>query len=390
MTKHASHKLTLRQWWLAVHLYLGLSLGLLVAMVGVTGSLLVFYVELDELLNPDLVIAESSGSRLAYQQLFDAIRQAEPQRQRGWRLEISPNPLRMLTARYYKPQETEHMGFAPLLLSVNPYTGEVVKKRFWGDFAMTWIYDLHYTLLIGASGKLLMSIFGGFLLVSLLSGVYLWWPRPGKWWGALTIKSKASSQRFIYDLHKVSGVYGLVVMLVLTFSGICLEIPEYANPIIGFFSALEEPPKPQSQLPTVTQPIISIDTAVGIAQHIYPEAELRWIETPHDAQGSFRINLRQAGEPSRRFPKTNIWVDQYSGNILQVHNPAEFTAGDTFIHWLHPLHSGEAFDMPGRLLVLLTGLSCPILFVTGLMRWQQKCCAQRSRASGHVRNRSAS
>jgi uncharacterized iron-regulated membrane protein len=88
-----------------------------------------------------------------------------------------------------------------------------------------------------------------------------------------------------------------------------------------------------------------------------------------DPQGSFRINLRQAGEPSRRFPKTNFWDDQYSGNILQVHNPIEFTAGDTFIHWLNPLHSAKHFDMPGRLLVLLTGLGYPILFITGLMRW---------------------
>jgi uncharacterized iron-regulated membrane protein len=71
-------------------------------------------------------------------------------------------------------------------------------------------------------------------------------------------------------------------------------------------------------------------------------------------------------------------------------DPIEFTAGDTFIHWLHPLHSGEAFDMPGRFLVLLTGLSCPILFITGLMRWQQKRRAERLRAPGHERNRSAS
>lgn len=362
----------LRQWWLTVHLYLGLGLGLLIAMLGITGSLLVFYVELDELLNPDLVIENSSTPRLSYQQLFDAIRQAEPQRLRGWRLEIPQNPERMLTARYYKPQETEHVGFAPLLVSVDPYTGEVVKKRFWGDFVMTWIYDLHYTLLLAHTGKIIMSIVGGLLLFSLFSGVYLWWPRSGKWGGALTIKAKASRQRCTYDLHKVSGVYGLVVMLVLTFTGICLEIPEYANPIIGFFSPLEEPPKPQSLLPAATKSIISIDQAVGIAQTVFPEAELRWIETPHDAQGSFRINLYQAGEVSRRFPKTNVWIDQYSGHILHVHNPVEFKAGDTFIHWLHPLHSGEAFEMQGRLLVLLTGLSCPLLFVTGVLRWLQK------------------
>ncbi|MCQ8105728.1 PepSY domain-containing protein [Methylomonas sp. SURF-2] len=129
--------------------------------------------------------------------------------------------------------------------------------------------------------------------------------------------------------------------------------------------------------PSATSSVISIDQAVNNARTVFPQAELRWIETPHDAHGSFRINLRQAGEPSRRFPKTNVWVDQYSGNILLAHDPVDFSAGDTFIHWLHPLHSGEAFDMPGRLLVLLTGLSCPLLFVTGLLRWLQKQTVKR-------------
>src|SRR5574343_557985 len=202
----------LRQWWLAVHLYLGLGLGLLVAMLGVTGSLLVFYLELDELLNPELVIEDSSATRLSYQQLFDAIRQAEPQRLRGWRLEIPQNSRRLLTARYYKPQETEQMGFAPLLVSVNPYTGAVVKKRFWGDFVMTWIYDLHYTLLLAHTGKVILSVVGGLLLLSLLSGVCLWWPRSANWRGAFTIKPKASRQRLVSDLHKGAGIYGLVVM----------------------------------------------------------------------------------------------------------------------------------------------------------------------------------
>jgi len=36
------------------------------------------------------------------------------------------------------------------------------------------------------------------------------------------------------------------------------------------------------------------------------------------------------------------------------------------------LHSGRAFGWTGRILVFLTGLACPILFVTGVIRWLQK------------------
>ena len=363
-----------RKLWLDVHLYVGLILGLIISVVGLTGSLLVFYVELDEMLNPELVISNPAKTPLPYETIFQSLRQTEPERQNGWRLEIPENPQRMMTARYYTPQEIEHSLFAPLLVSVNPYSGEVVKKRFWGEFAMTWIYDLHYTLLLKHTGKIVMAIVGGFLLVSLLSGVYLWLPARHKIVSALLIKRSASRERFTYDLHKVSGIYSLIVMLMLTITGIALEIPEYANPLISCFSPLQTLSKSTSNFSN--QPRISLDKAVDIAKQQFPDARLCWIETPSGNLGSYRINLRQANEPSQRFPKTNVWIDQYSGDILNINNPRNFSKGDSAISWFHPLHSGEAFSMTGRLLVFISGLCCPILFVTGVLRWLQKRCAK--------------
>ncbi len=368
-----------RNRWLAVHLYLGMSLGLWLAVIGITGSLLVFYVELDEVLNPELVIADPSAPRLSYQALVDAIQRAEPDRLRGWRLEISDNPQRMITARYYQPQETEHLGFAPLMVTVHPQTGAVLKQRFWGQYAMTWIYDLHYTLLLASTGKLIMAIVGGLLLVALISGLVLWWPQRGKWRAALSIKRNASAERLTYDVHKVAGAYGFALLLLLALTGIVLEVPEYVNPLIAKFSPLQPPAKPQSLVMHSNQARITVDQAVSVAQNLFPDAQLSWIETPHDAAGSYRINLYQAGEPSRRFPKTNVWVDQYSGRILQVNNPDDFSKGDSLITWLHPLHSGEALALPGRLLVLLAGLLGPLLFVTGVIRWLHKRRAKQLR-----------
>ena len=53
----ANRRLQWRKIWLGIHLYLGLSLGLLFVLAGLTGSLLVFYVELDEIINPKLQIS---------------------------------------------------------------------------------------------------------------------------------------------------------------------------------------------------------------------------------------------------------------------------------------------------------------------------------------------
>ncbi|MDD1622264.1 MAG: PepSY domain-containing protein [Methylococcaceae bacterium] len=371
MKQTAGKKQAARRFWLAVHLYLGLWLGLLLSVAGLTGSLLVFYIELDEWLNPELAVNQSSLDRQSYEMIFQSLLGAEPHRQHAWRLEIPEHPQRMITARYYKPEETEHQGFAPLLVSVDPYSGAVVAKRFWGQFAMTWLYDLHYTLLLDQGGKIAMAIVGLLLIVSLISGVYLWWPPLHKLRSALSFKKSASPERLNYDLHKTGGVYNLIVLAMLAVTGIALEIPEYINPAIGFFSPLHKPPKPESS-PASNGKRISLDQAVAIAQRQFPEARLCWIETPDGEKGSYRINLRQAGEPSRRFPKTNVWIDQFSGHILAIGDPKQHTTGDSIIAWLHPLHSGEAILMPGRMLVFAAGLACPLLFVTGVIRWRHK------------------
>lgn len=362
----------LRQAWLAVHLYLGLGFGLLLALIGLTGSLLVFYMEIDAWLNPELMIAPTTSKPLSYQALWDALQATEPNRSHAWRLEIPDHPQTAVTARYYKPEETAHHGFAPLLVSLNPYTAEVIHKRFWGQYLMTWLFDLHYTLLLDQTGKIVMAIVGLLLLISLLTGVYLWWPSQKQLRSAFTIKRNSSPQRYIYDVHKTSGVYSAVVVVVVTLTGIALEVPQYVNPVIDYFSSVDKVmPKPVSTV-MASSNRLTVDQAVATAQQLFPQARLCWIETPDNETGAFRINLRQAFEPSQRFPKTNVWIDQYNGQILHVSNPYQKTAGTKLITWLHPLHNGEAFGMAGRIAVFISGLVLPLLWVTGLIRWSHK------------------
>lgn len=379
ITNHARlRQVKWRKVWLGFHLYLGLSLGLIFVLAGLTGSLLVFYVELDEIINPKLQISATQAQQHAqsYESVFQAIRQAHPERNASWRLEIPRHNQAMLMARYYKPVEKTGLSFAPLIVWVNPYTSEVASSRFWGEFVMTWLFDLHYALLLDGTGKTLMGIIGFVLLIPLLSGIYLWWPAAGKLRQALSIKRRASKPRLIFDLHKTHGVYSFLILLLLLVSGVILELPTVFKPLINYLSPLYQAEAGQS-LYQAGYSRISLDKAVAIATNRYPEAVLRWIETPDGQEGSYRIMLYQQGEPSFRFPKTTVWVDQYSGTVLSTRNPRQEQSGDTFINWLHPLHNGEIAGMTGRLLVFASGFIPAILYVTGIIRWLQKRRARR-------------
>lgn len=361
-----------RSVWLDFHLYLGLSLGLIFVLAGLTGSLLVFYVEIDELLNPALQISADTAQqpRQNYEAWLQALNHAHPERTAGWRIELPRHEQAMAVARYYKPEETKHLHFAPYMVWINPYTAQVVSSRFWGQFVMTWLYDLHFTLLLDKQGKVIMGIIGGVLLILLLTGVYLWWPAAKKWRTALTFKRNSSFARLIFDVHKLNGIYGLIFLLLLVVTGVFLELPDTFNPMINQLSPLYQMPKVVSK--SEQKERITVDEAVNIALQQYPQAQLRWIETPNGSAGSYRIMLYQQGEPSRRFPKTMVWIEQYTGQVLANKDAKQDSAGDIFITWLHPLHSGEIAGLTGRWLVFISGFIPAVLYITGFIRWRQK------------------
>jgi uncharacterized iron-regulated membrane protein len=53
--------LTLRKFWLKVYLYLGLVGGVILVLLGLTGSIIVFETNLDQLLNFGLLTTEAKG-----------------------------------------------------------------------------------------------------------------------------------------------------------------------------------------------------------------------------------------------------------------------------------------------------------------------------------------
>ena len=166
----------MRATWLKIHLYLAIIAGFFFALMGLSGSLSIYREELDELLNPQLVIEEPQGIYQSLDRIMASVHAANPSRYGSWTLEMPRSRHGMITAWYEKPTETFFEMYAPLMVSVNPYTAEVVASRFWGNTATTWLLDLHTQLRLGRSGWNAVGILGLLLIVSCASGLYLWWP----------------------------------------------------------------------------------------------------------------------------------------------------------------------------------------------------------------------
>ena len=369
----------MRRYYLAAHLYIGLFFGVIFSVIGLSGSILVYYPEIDRLINPELSKGWTLSSGRSYQEVFDTLQKAFPERMGPWRIEIPRAPEQPIFARYLRPEERDPSEFAPLVVAIDPEELSVINARFWGDYFVTWIYDLHYSFLIGGFGKLIVSAVGLFFLVSVLLGIYLWMPRKTPISQRLLPRRESGFSKGIYDLHALTGLYCSVLLILASVTGIGLGSPQWIEPLVNGISERWESPVLASEIPQQSASRIGMDTAIKVALEVFPAAEVRWIQSPVAVTDVYMVRLKQPGELSDRFPKTFVWVDQFNGSVIAMRDAHAVFAGDKFFDWLHPIHNGEALGDIGRMIAFAIGFVPLSMFLTGLLWWRRKQQAKKDK-----------
>jgi uncharacterized iron-regulated membrane protein len=363
-------RLPMRLIWLKVHLWLALTAGFFFVLVGLTGSISVYSEGIDEFLNPQLVIDNPQGDWQSLDRIMTSVRNAHPKRYGSWTLEMPRSPHSMMTAWYDKPTETFFELYAPLMVSVNPYTADVVASRFWGQTVTTWLLDVHTQLLMNRFGWNTVGILGVLLGISVCSGLYLWWPGAGNIGSALKINYRAGVIKLLFDVHRVTGILIAPVLLLLALTGFMLSYPAILEMLVGSSGmAHGETGRTIASTATPNDHPTGLESAEFVARGAFPKGKLRRITTPAGNTGIYRINLRQLGEINERHPFTTVWVDRWSGQTREVRDPFRFTSGETALTWIWPLHTGEALGSKARFIWFLSGFGLCFLYVSGLLRW---------------------
>jgi len=373
-----------RRLWRTIHKYIGLFLGSVFVVVGLTGSILAFWQAIDELLNKDIMIiaAPQGASYRSLDKILAAAKLAAPPDGVPAVLTMPRHANAAVSVSYtVSTQEKQPDQYE---VFVDPYTAKATGRRFLqhGGSVLSMpfirtIVSLHASLLFGDDRRYVVGIPAMFLLVSLTAGLYLWWPRNGNWRHALTIKAGATPFRLTYDVHKTTGLYLYIVLTVLLFSGIYMIFKPQVQSLVGLFSPVREEPKDLKSIYIPGRPVLSLDAAAAIADQIFAGGKLHWIFLPQGREGVYIFGKQLDSEPNRWATYRNVTLDQYTGEILHVQDRAHFTAGERFFEWQYPLHCGEAFGNAGRAFIMLMGFVPLVLYVTGFMRWRQKRRAQK-------------
>lgn len=365
-----------------LHLYVGLWFGALFVMLGLTGTVIAWREDLDAALNPSLLVAEAAVPVPVSPTLAKAVTDrlaADPAYGRPKLLTL-PLTEREVFIAWYPLKGPGAVAGRSRQVMVDPATLAIKGERVWGEpglsrpLLMPTLFHLHHYLLAGETGKTLMGVTGMMLLITVLGGIVLWWPKA---------KAKAVAQAFRigfggswprlnYSLHRTLGILAAPVLATIAFSGWYLNLPKWVTPLVSSVLTVSPPGKPSSAPPPAGARQLDVAQAMQAAQAAYPAATVSRVSFPRKADDVFEIRLRQPGEVRKESGATRLWLDAYTGARLGARDPVTAPSGDTLLNWLYPLHTGEAFGLPGRIFISIFGLA-PLMFaITGLLIWWKR------------------
>jgi uncharacterized iron-regulated membrane protein len=373
-----------RNIFLPIHRMIGLVAGAVFVVIAFSGGLLAFREDIDEWLNAPLMRVDppAEATTRPLDEIFAAAIAAMPLDAKPERLTTPRHPRAAVAINYMV--ETDDLDTFVYQIFVDPYRAKVTGQRLLlhGEEQLSQpfvpiLMAFHWTLLLGVANAYLIGTLGIVVFVSILIGLYLWRPLNGDWRLGLKIKWGASPERIAYDAHRSVGLYVSAILLVTLLTGVAMIFKPATRAATSLFSPVRaEPDFGRSTLDGGASPI-GLDAAVAAADKALPDGRLHWILLPSGPDGVYVVGKQSDDEPNRTKTYRNVGVDQYSGRVLTVQNRGDFSAGERFLEWLFPLHSGEAFGEIGRPLMLMIGVAPLILYATGFLRWRQKRRARK-------------
>ncbi|MBK8814200.1 MAG: PepSY domain-containing protein [Methylococcaceae bacterium] len=389
-----------RRHWVRLHRYAGLYLAFFLTVSGLTGCLMAFYHELDVWLNPQLWKVNPVGQR---KDIYELIEIAELMIPHGKVVlinlaDIADEALRLSIAPKVDPATTKPYVLEVDDLFLNPYTGEKLGSRLWGNISfgretlMTLIYRLHYELALPYNiGKWLFGIAAIIWTLDCFVGFYLTLPRGRpfwkKWLPAWQIKTSSSLTRINFDLHRAGGLWLWTMLLVFAWSAVYLNLGEEVYlPTMKKIFAIQNPRTADLQevINPVENPTVDWHTAREIGAVLMLKcAKEQNFSIEHEefliydsSHGVYRYGVKSSRDVGKH-GLTTVFFNGSNGEYKALSLPTGQYAGNTITTWLIELHMASIWGLPYKIFVCVLGMVVTMLSVTGVVIWLRKRQAAR-------------
>jgi uncharacterized iron-regulated membrane protein len=345
-----------------IHRLLGLTAGLFILMLTLTGSVLVLDSQVDGWLNPGVVTVAPGAARPGAARQPADVLLASARRQ-------YPSAT-LLNMRLYagEPDRATRVELKEkgerIWVYVNPYTGAVTGTREREKAFVRRMRELHESLLWEPYGGYIMGLVGLCLLGSVLTGA--WYYRKSLL-GVFSMGVRwKKSRRIVYaDLHKYLGVVALLFMTWMGATGVFFHW-EHVERSFG-----NGPQRPKTEVtpPTIT----TVDAYLTRSQQAIPQLTPDLIAFPEapDRPLVVRGNTPESNRMLGRFTAA-VEFDALTGAQQKVFRAEEADAEYKLEHVFEELHFGRFGGPVTQILWIVMALATAVVSVTGLLIWWVK------------------
>lgn len=365
----------LRKAFGKIHLCLGLTSGLVVFIISITGCLYAFQEEISDLTQPFRFCEAKSTAYLPPSELKAIAEKA------------LPNKL-LHAVKYNEPgraAEAIFYSYEPeyyYITYLNPYDGKILKvKNMEMDF-FHFILDGHFYLWMPPKiGQTTVVVFMFIFLVMVISGIILWFPKnraavKQRFW--FRWKKGLSWKRKNYDLHNIPGFYACLFALVFVVTGLVWGLPGFGKilhqAIGGKISLNYEAPVSKLAVAVKNKEthVAAIDIVFEKMLRSYPNASYIEIHPPENDSSSIAAN---ANLGHGTYWKTDYrYFDQHSLAELPCDNiygrfDGNTTVADKLLRMNYDIHVGAIGGLPGKFIAFFISLLIASLPVSGFLIW---------------------
>jgi uncharacterized iron-regulated membrane protein len=393
----------MRQVFVLIHRYLGLTLALFLMLAGVTGSFISFYDELETRLHPEFRRVQPPAQQAAISTVtLAAMLQVQYPDAMFNRINLH-HAADEAVSFYLQPRPGNKNGLANDEIFVNPYTGQVLAERKWGDITqgsinlLPFLYRLHFSLALEKTGRLILGVLALLWTVDCFIGAYLTFPSRQRrssvrlqskgnswvkrWWRAWQVRWQGGAAKVNFDLHRAGGLWLWAMLLVFAWSSVAFNLRDVYYPVMG---SLFTKQSFGEDIPRLVQPLLppgldanaALTTGRSLMQQlsqanqfaIHHEAKLYY-----DAgKGTYTYIVNSSRDVSEKSANTAVMFNANSGERLAIYLPSGAAAGDSITQWLLALHTAKVWGLPMQIFVSVMGVGVLGLSATGVLIWLKK------------------
>lgn len=351
VTTHAPTRRRVRAVLSWLHLWAGLTAGLVFALASLAGTVLVFHVDLLKLQHPQLTQHEVVADGRVLGQLIE---RWGPEGMRS--LDLPRDELPVWQA-YFEDGHRQYFA---------PEDGALLLYRSQHDDVLLWLHEWHVDLLGGKTGREVWGVIGWISLAMILVGLYLWWPKGGRYLAQLKMHAGPPVRRWL-TWHRSSGVILLPLLLLATVTGVGMVYSKGFQKVLVAVFGGENVKAPE--LPANATPI-DWTKAIADARTALPGARLARVSVPDPDEGVIGFRAQANGE-WHPVGRSTVALSR-DGRVLQAFDATGHRLGMRISQAFYPLHVGAVGGGLMKWLTALTGLLPGFLLVTGFLFWRRR------------------